>query len=274
MSVLVFSGLIFIISILGGILGALTGLGGGIIVIPALVILFDINIHYAMGASLISVIATSSGSSIAYLRDGIANIRVGMVLEVAAVLGAFCGALLLPHIPKQYIEILFALILIYSAFATILSKPSQTNRVVPDKISLKLKLGGTYKDDGKITPYEVTNIPFGFSIMGIAGVISGLLGIGAGSVSTLAMDQALGLPYKVATTTSNFMIGMTAAVSVGVYFSHGFVIPEMVFPVVLGVLLGSYLGAQILKVLKTKWLKIIFSVAVCLLAIEMLNNAI
>ncbi len=274
MSTLLFSGLLLFFSFLAGLLGALTGLGGGVIVIPVLVLLFHVNIHYAMGASLISVIATSSGTAAAYLREGYTNLRIGMFLETAAVIGALLGALSIALLSKTFLTVLFSLVLFLSAYLTINRKEENENYTGSHPWAVSLKLNGTYPLKGKIQAYQVQNVPLALFIMGIAGLVSGLLGVGSGTLKVLAMDQALRLPYKVATTTSNFMIGITAAVSAGIYFSQGYINPAIAFPVMIGVIIGSFTGAKILTHVHTQTLRIIFSIVICLIGMQMLYKAI
>lgn len=274
MSILAFSALLFLFSILAGLLGALTGLGGGVVIIPVLVLLFHVNIHYAMGASLISVIATSSGTSAAYLREGYTNLRIGMFLETGAVVGAFLGALLIALISPTFLTILFSLVLFFSAYLTIKRTDEADVSLNSHGWARVLKLNGTYPKKNIMQAYQVQNVPLGLFIMGIAGLISGLLGIGSGTLKVLAMDQALRLPYKVATTTSNFMIGITAAVSVGIYFSHGYIVPTIAFPVMLGVIIGSFAGAKLLTKMRTRVLRILFSIVICLIGLQMLYKAL
>lgn len=273
MTVLTFSALLFIISYFAGVLGALTGLGGGVIVTPALVLLFHINIYYAMGASLISVIATSSGTAAAYLREGYTNLRIGLFLESGAVIGAFVGALLIAIIPKVLLISIFSLVLFFSAYLTIKRREEQEETHSSHPWAIALNMEGEYPTQEGKKHYYVQKVPLALFIMTIAGLLSGLLGIGSGALKVLAMDQALRLPYKVATTTSNFMIGITAAVSAGIYFSHGFIDPGIAFPVMMGVILGSYSGAKILPKIHHRLLRIIFSVAVCLMGLQMLYKA-
>lgn len=273
MDILTFTGLTFIFSILAGFIGALTGLGGGVVIIPALVLIFHIDIHYAMGASLISVIATSSGSAAAYLREGYTNLRIGMFLEVAAVIGAVIGAILVAFVSKTLVALIFSCVVFLSAYLTIKRKEEHEQYTSSHPLAEKFKLNGTYPVKGKMQAYFVQKVPFAFSIMGIAGFISGLLGIGSGTLKVLAMDQALRLPYKVSTTTSNFMIGITAAVSAGIYLANGYIEPMIAFPVMLGVIVGSFVGAKILPKMHTGMLRIIFSVIICFVGIQMLYNA-
>jgi len=274
LTILTFSILLLFFSILAGLLGALTGLGGGIVVIPVLVVLFKVNIHYAMGASLISVIATSSGAAAAYLREGYTNLRIGMYLEVAAVLGAIIGALLISVLPKNILAILLSIILFLSSYLTLKRHEEDESYISSHAWSDVLKLKGTYPRGGVNKPYYVQHAPLGLIVMGIAGLLSGLLGIGSGSLKVLAMDQIMRLPYKVATTTSNFMIGITAATSAGIYFDKGYINPAITFPVMLGVIAGSFMGAKILHKIHIQSLRIIFSIVICLMGVEMLYQTL
>jgi len=270
LSILVFSALLFLFSFLAGLLGALTGLGGGVVIIPVLVLLFHVNIHYAMGASLISVIATSSGTAAAYMREGYTNLRIGIFLETAAVVGAFFGALLIAHVSKSFLAVLFSLILFVSAWLTIKRKEHHENYQTSHPLAVALKLNGSYPYHKKMVDYQVQHAPLAFIIMGFAGLISGLLGIGSGALKVLAMDQAMRLPYKVLTTTSNFMIGITAAVSAGIYFANGYINPVIAFPVMIGVLIGALTGARVLTRIHVRILRIIFSLVICFMGVEML----
>jgi uncharacterized protein len=257
-------------SFLAGLLGSLTGLGGGVIIVPLLTLVFHVDIRYAIGASLVSVIATSSGAAAAYLKEGFSNIRVGMFLEVATTIGALCGAFLATRVPTAAIAIVFGVVLFYSAWTSI--KPDAEAPIYQrtDVIARRLKLDGTYPADGKIVAYHVHRVPLGFGLMYVAGTLSGLLGIGSGAVKVLAMDRAMSIPFKVSTTTSNFMIGVTAAASAGIYLHRGYIDPGLAMPVMLGVLLGALLGARILPGAKVRTLRMVFSVAIAAVAIEMI----
>lgn len=270
MSILTFFFLLLCVAFVAGLIGSLTGLGGGVVIIPALILFFHINIHYAMGASLVSVIATSSGAGAAYLREGYANLRIGMFLEVSAVIGAFIGALLIAVVSKFLLTIIFCAVLFFSAYLTLKRNEDSETNIPSHPWATTLKLNGTYTSKNLPKHYNVQNVPQAFFLMGIAGVMSGLLGIGSGSLKVLAMDQMLKLPYKVATATSNFMIGITGAVSAGLYFYHGYINPIITLPVMLGVLLGSLSGARILSKVNQQTLRIIFCIVICLMAIQML----
>ena len=269
MSTMLFTGLLFLTSILAGFLGALTGLGGGVVVVPVLTILFAVDIRYAMGASLVSVIATSSGAAVAYVREGLSNIRIGMFLEVATTLGAILGAWLTTKVTTHWIAIVFGVVLLWSAYLSFRGKSDRPSSA-PSPMAEKLKLVGRASGPKGDAPYSAQHIPLGFGMMFGAGTLSGLLGIGSGAVKVLAMDQAMKLPFKVSTTTSNFMIGVTAAASAGVYLSRGYVDPGLAMPVMLGVLAGSLLGSRILDKAETKSLRLVFSVVILVLGLQML----
>lgn len=274
MTVIEFSTILLGVAVSAGLLGALTGLGGGVVITPVLVLLFHIDIHYAMGASLVAVMATSTGTAIAFLREGYTNLRIGMFLETGAVIGALVGALLVTVLPSNIIAIIFGLVLLLSAYLTIRRQDEMDNNRASHPWAKYLKLEGNYPTSRGYEDYTVQKVPTALGIMTIAGVLSGLLGIGSGALKVLAMDHAMRLPYKVATATSNFMIGITAATSAGVYFSQGYINPTLTLPIVLGVLIGAVLGARILGKIKNKWLRIIFSTIVCFMALQMIYKAI
>ncbi len=273
MNTLEFSSWIFLSSILAGLLGSLTGLGGGVVIVPVLTLLFHIDIRYAIGASLVSVIATSSGAAAAYVREGFSNVRIGMFLEIATTLGALLGAYLTLIVSTHAIGIVFGAVLLYSAYASLRSHPDTAHRQ-PNPLALKLRLQGSYPGPNGPESYVAQNVPGGFSLMFVAGTLSGLLGIGSGAVKVLAMDQAMRLPFKVSTTTSNFMIGVTAAASAGIYLSRGYISPGLAMPVMLGVLIGSLAGASILVKAKVKTLRLVFAGVIVLLGIEMIYNSV
>jgi uncharacterized membrane protein YfcA len=216
------------------------------------------------------VIATSSGSAAAYLKEGFSNIRIGMFLEIATTLGALFGAFLTGHIPANAIAVIFGLMLLYSAYVSRRTRPQIEADLPPDPLATKLRLNGSFPDTKGIRHYNVYRIPTGFSIMFGAGTLSGLLGIGSGALKVVAMDQAMKIPFKVSTTTSNFMIGVTAAASAGVYLGRGYIDPALAMPVMLGVLIGSLLGTRVLVKTKTKRLRLVFSLVIVLLGIQML----
>jgi hypothetical protein len=260
-------------SFMAGFLGALTGLGGGVVLVPLLALVFKVDIRYAVGASLVSVIATSSGAAVAYLKDGFSNIRIGMFLEVATTVGALFGAFLATKVSTSAIGVVFGIVLIYSAYLSSRSPVDPSSDEQPDPLATRLGMNGVYPSLTGPKSYFVHRIPLGFGLMFGAGGLSGLLGIGSGAVKVLAMDQAMGIPFKVSTTTSNFMIGVTAAASAGVYLSRGYVDPGLAMPVMLGVLAGSLLGARVLARTKTKQLRWVFGAVIAALGVEMIYGA-
>jgi uncharacterized protein len=266
-----FSSAVLLTSFFAGLLGALTGLGGGVVIVPALALLFHVDLRYAIGASLISVIATSSGSAVAYVREGFSNVRIGMFLEVATTLGAVGGAYLAARVSTPAIGIIFGVTLLYSAWSSFREPPNETPHP-PNALAEKLKLSGDYPVNNGRVAYLAQNVPAGFGIMFIAGILSGLLGIGSGAVKVLAMDHAMKLPFKVSTTTSNFMIGVTAAASAGIYLGRGYILPGLAAPVMLGVLAGSLLGARLLVRIRVPVLRVVFAVVIVALGVEMIYS--
>jgi len=269
-----FSALVGLCSLAAGFLGALTGLGGGVVLVPLLTIFFHVDIRYAVGASLVSVIATSSGAAAAYVREGFTNIRIGMFLEIATTLGALLGAYLALVVPTHAIAIVFGVMLLYSAYLSGRPQPVVPENDQPDGLATRLRLNGSYPSLDGERAYYVHRVPAGFSLMFGAGALSGLLGIGSGAVKVLAMDQAMKIPFKVSTTTSNFMIGVTAAASAGVYLHRGYVDPALAMPVMLGVLAGSFLGSKVLVKTRTRWLRLVFGAVIVVLGVEMLRQGI
>lgn len=261
-------------AILAGLLGSLTGLGGGVVITPMLTLLFGVDIRYAIGASLVTVIATSSGAAAAYVKEGFTNIRVGMFLEVATTFGALVGAALAGLFAPSAIAVIFGCVLIYSAIVTINPPKEKVDGRPPDKWAEKLRLSGTYPTPEGKKAYTVHHVGAGFSLMTFAGVLSGLLGIGSGALKVVAMDRLMRLPFKVSTTTSNFMIGVTAAASAGVYLHRGYIDPAIAFPIMLGTLAGATLGSRVLPKARNQTLRIVFSIVIVALAAEMMYNGI
>lgn len=264
---------IFMIAILAGIVGSVLGLGGGIIVTPALTLLFGVDINHAIGASIISVIATSSGSAVAYIRDRITNLRVGMFLEIATTVGAITGAFIGALIAPRFLYIIFALLLLYSAYAMIKKGKQEVPENVPlHPVAQKLGLQGEYYDKalGQTVAYNVDRVYEGFGVMYGAGVISGLLGIGSGSFKVMAMDVFMKMPLKVSSATSNFMMGVTAAASAGIYLLRGDIIPIISAPVALGVLIGATVGSRLMQRMKSKTIRKLFIPVMVYVAFQMI----
>ncbi len=274
MNTIEFTLLVWAASLLAGFVGSLTGLGGGIIITPLLTLALGVDIRYAIGATLVSVIATSSGAAAAYVREGFSNIRIGMFLEIATTVGALVGALLAARISTGSISIIFGLALLYSAYASSRSRKERAGDHQLDPLATRLKMNSSYPTADGPNSYFPRAVPGGFSLMFGAGVLSGLLGIGSGAVKVIAMDQIMGLPFKVSTTTSNFMIGVTAAASAGVYLDRGYIDPGLAAPVMLGVLGGSLVGARVLTHAKTKWLRLVFGLVIGALAVEMIYHGV
>jgi uncharacterized protein len=272
MNILEFSALVFVISTLAGLLGALTGLGGGVVITPALVLLFGVDLRYAIGASLVSVIATSSGAAAAFVREGFSNIRLGMFLEIATTVGAVAGAFLSAHIPTSALAVIFGVVLLWSAYLSSRRHVEHQETSERDALAERLRLNSDYPAREGRRRYRVCHVKTGFGLMFGAGTLSGLLGIGSGALKVIAMDQAMRVPFKVSTTTSNFMIGVTAAASAGLYLKRGYIEPGLTMPVMLGVLLGSTAGARILIRARPALLRRVFAAVVAVMAVEMIYN--
>jgi uncharacterized membrane protein YfcA len=274
MSIITFTIILLVGAYCAGLLGSLTGLGGGVVVIPLLTLVLGIDFHYAVGAALVASIATSSGSGSAYVREGITNIRLGMFLEIATVIGAVIGAFVAYYLNSNVIAVIFGMTLTLTATMQLIKKQNHEG-VKGSELARKLKLYGTWpQKDGSLQAYELKNVAGGFGVMTVAGVLSGILGIGSGVLKVIAMDNLMKVPFKVSTTTSNFMMGVTACASAVVYLQRGNIAPGIAFPVLIGVLAGSLTGARLLKVLDVRLLRRIFSFAVYLVAANMIWQGI
>ena len=255
-----------LIAVFAGFLGSLVGLGGGIIITPALTILFGFDIKYAIGASIVAVIATSSGSAIAFVKDHVSNMRVGMLLEVFTTAGGVVGALMAGVFSSKLLYIFFSLILLNSFYGMLkktglITKAKKEEVVVEnDKYAEKYKLNSSYYDKAidQTIDYNVTNVPQGSLVMFGAGFASGLLGIGSGAFKVVALDTYMKLPIKVSTATSNFMMGVTATASALIYFFNGTINPIVAAPIAIGTLIGSRTGAKVMQRLDAKYIRYIF----------------
>jgi uncharacterized protein len=274
MNVLVFTLLVTLASMAAGFLGALTGLGGGVVIVPLLALVFGVDIRYAIGASLVSVIATSSGAAAAYVKEGYTNIRIGMFLEVATTFGALAGAFVAGYISGSVIAVVFGVVLLVSAYLSGRRQPEPESQGMPDALAARLRLDGNFPTPAGLQAYHVRRVPLGFGMMFLAGILSGLLGIGSGAFKVLAMDQAMRIPFKVSTTTSNFMIGVTAAASAGIYLARGYLDPGLTMPVMLGVLLGALAGARVLPGARPRVLRIVFAIVIVVLGVEMIYEGL
>ena len=274
MNVILFTLFLCAVSVAAGLLGSLTGLGGGVVLIPVLTLLFKVDIHYAIGTSLISVIATSSGAASAYVKEGISNIRLGMFLELATTSGAITGAVIAAYISTSAIAVIFGIILVFSAIVSLSKHIDNLVQGPGGYLARLFKLSSSFSSGGEKKNYTVKNIIGGFFMMNVAGIVSGLLGIGSGALKVIAMDNVMRVPFKVSTTTSNFMIGVTAAASAGIYLKRGYIDPGLSMPVVIGVLMGAFIGSKILFTAGTRSLKILFAIVILLLAAEMIYNGL
>ena len=267
---------LFFVSIFAGVFGSIVGLGGGVVIIPVLTILFGVDIHFAIGASIVAIIGTSSGAASTYVKDKVTNLRVGMFLEVASTTGAIVGAALASYANSAALELIFGGIL----FVTHVPQVMKIGEEVPKSPELRglakrLGLKGSYVErDGSVVQYNSERPAEGLAGTWVAGVLSGLLGIGGGAFKVLAMDVAMKLPMKVSTTTSNFMIGVTAAASAGIYFARGDVDPIIVAPVALGILLGAAVGARILLRSRNATIRKAFALVLAVAAAEMILSAL
>lgn len=270
MTILTFTLILLLAAYSAGLLGSLTGLGGGVVVIPVLTLGFGVDFHYAIGAALVASIATSSGSGSAYVKEGITNIRLGMFLEIATTLGAVCGAAVAIYLNNNVIAVIYGAVLLLTA-AMQQRRKSDHEGVQGSEAARRLKLFGTWPQrDGTVKAYELRNVGGGFGVMYVAGVLSGILGIGSGVLKVLAMDSMMKVPFKVSTTTSNFMMGVTACASAVIYVQRGIIEPGIACPVMIGVLLGALTGARLLKSMNVSVLRQIFCVAITLVAINMI----
>jgi len=273
MSLTLFSVAVLLTSLGAGVVGAILGLGGGILLVPILTVFYGVDIHYAMGASIISVIATSSGAAASYLRTGLSNLRIGLFLVVATISGALTGAFLAGVVPTRWLELILGLALSYSAYTTIRQLADELPEdVSTDRLAIRFGLEGAYHDLRlqRHVSYRARNVVGGFTAMFGAGVLSGMLGIGSGAFKVLAMDYLMRLPMKVSTATSNFMIGLTAAASAGIYFSRGDIHVLIVAPVAIGVMAGAYVGTHLIAYMRNTTVRKLFLPIVVYLALSMI----
>jgi uncharacterized membrane protein YfcA len=271
---------IFAVSIIAGFVGSLLGIGGGLIVIPFLSIVFKFNMHQAAAAGLVSVIATSSGAASAYVKDKLTHLRIGMFLQLATVIGGVLGAILSGILPAKVLSLIFGILLLYNSFLMIKNRKSdekpQPSSFQISKWAKKLKLYGSYFDkiQNREIEYSAQNIAGGFLMMIFAGILSGLLGIGSGIFKVLALDTIMKLPFKVSTATSNFMMGVTALASISIYLARGDIVYDACGAVAVGVLFGSLLGAKVMPYIKSKYLRVAFALVLIYTSIEMIKKGL
>lgn len=266
--------ILFIIAIGAGFLGALLGLGGGIIIVPILTLGYGLDIRYAIAASLISIVATSSGAAASFLKDNLTNLRLGVFLEIGSVFGAMVGFIVSSLINSKYLFLIFGGFLVYSSFNMLRIRHEDLSATEGHPWAVKLNLNGSYNDRGVTKKYYVQSVPLGLLYMGVAGVLSALLGIGSGVFKVMAMDGAMKLPIKVSSATSNFMIGVTAAGSAGAYLLRGDVKPGIAAPIVLGIILGSMLGARAMMRMPSQLIRKIFIGVMVIVAVQMIYKGI
>ena len=270
MTILAFTLILLAASYCAGLLGSLTGLGGGVVVIPVLTLCFGVDFHYAVGAALVASIATSSGSGSAYVKEGVTNIRLGMFLEIATTIGAVCGAAVAIYLNSNTIAIIYGSVLVLTA-AMQQRRKSDHDGVVGSEMARRLKLFSSWpQKDATMKHYQLRHVGGGFSVMYVAGVLSGILGIGSGVLKVIAMDGIMKVPFKVSTTTSNFMMGVTACASAVIYVQRGNIVPGMACPVMIGVLFGALTGAKLLKRLDVRLLRRIFCIVILMVAANMI----
>jgi uncharacterized membrane protein YfcA len=268
---------VFLTSLAAGGAGAVLGLGGGILLVPILNIFFGVGMHYAMGASIVSVIATSCGAAAAYLGSGLVNMRLGLFLATATTAGAITGAYLTDAVPIRALQVILGLTLAYSSLAMFRRiKVELPGELPPNRLAQRLDLGGTYYDAAlnQHVAYGATDVGRGYVVMYGSGILSGLLGIGSGAFNVLALDQFMQLPMKISTATSNFMIGVTAAASTSVYFARGDVHPLLAAPVAVGVLVGASLGTRLMVRMRTTTIRKVFLPVLVYLALSMLYRGL
>ena len=272
MTILTFTIILLLGAYCAGLLGSLTGLGGGVVVIPLLTLVFGVDFHYAIGGALVASIATSSGSGSAYVKEGITNIRLGMFLEIATTIGAVAGAVVAIWLNNSTIAVIYGFVLLLTAVMQQVRKQDHDG-VKGSEAARRLKLYGTWpQKDGSLKAYELKHVGGGFGVMLVAGLLSGILGIGSGVLKVIAMDGIMKVPFKVSTTTSNFMMGVTACASAVVYIQRGNIVPGIAFPVLVGVLFGALTGARLLKQLDVRLLRRLFCVAILLVAFNMIYD--
>jgi hypothetical protein len=277
MSPLDFVVVLSLISVAAGLLGSLVGLGGGIVIVPVLTLLFHIDIRLAIGASILSVIATSSGAAVAYVREKLTNLRAGIFLEIGTTLGAVTGAYLTTLVSGNFLFILFGIVLLYSAFAMIHKRREKEILThSSDRIANRLKLHSSYYDKNlrKQITYKLSGTKIGLGLMYLAGVISALLGVGSGTLKVPALDIAMHMPIKASAATSDFMIGVTAAASAGAYFSRGQINPFIAAPVIIGVLIGAIIGSRLLGKINPKTIKLMFVIVLVVVSVEMIQRGL
>src|SRR5438132_4222350 len=264
---------IFLVSIIAGFIGALFGLGGGVLIIPFLTLVEGVPVPLAVGASIVSVVATSSSSAARYVQDHLTNLRLGMFLEIGTVAGAITGAFVAVFLPASVLFVLFGLILLYATIIMVRARGIDfPGDVKPDTTSRILSLGGQYKDHSlnRVVKYEVTRTPLTVFIGYFAGIVSGLLGVGGGIINVPTMNLVSKVPVKVASATNHFMIAATTAGSASVYLLRGDVHPLLAAPLIIGIAGGALLGTRVLKVTPPTRVKVAFGILLAAISLLMI----
>ncbi len=271
-----FSVLVCLASVVAGVLGGMLGMASGIFVVPALTLLFGVEIRFAVGASLVAVIACSCGSATSAMENRLTNVRLAILLEIGTTLGALTGVVLVGAFPSSGLFLLFSAVLLVSAYQMFRGRNEADSCLPPDRWATRLRLDSSYPDPTtkQEIAYTVSRVWLGMILMYLAGAISSLLGVGGGVLKVPAMDSALRLPIKVSSATSNFMIGVTAAASAGIYFVRGDVLPRIAAPVALGSIIGAYIGTKILMRTSSERVRGLFVVVLLGLAVKMFLAAL
>ncbi|GAB4223202.1 MAG: sulfite exporter TauE/SafE family protein [Francisella sp.] len=269
--------IIFIISLLGGGIGSIIGLGGGLVITPLLTVILGVPIHYAIGASLVAIICTSTATSLVSLKSHkLTKEKLGLFLALATSIGAIFGAKLSITLQSKMLFLIFGIMLIIVALLSIINKTANNTNKISKQcfISHKLQLNDSVIIDGKQQNYNVNHPILGFIFMIGAGCIGGLLGIGAGLFKVIAMDKIMQIPFKVSTSTSNFIMGITAFSATSTYYFAGYIDDSITATVVLGTLLGATIGSKLMPHISTKNLRLIFFIVVCISAIQMIMKGL
>jgi uncharacterized membrane protein YfcA len=267
--------ILLLVGLMAGIFGAILGIGGGMIITPVLTVAMGLDIKYAIGASIIAVIATSSGATIAYLKDEMLNLRVAMFLEIATTVGAIVGAIMTGMFNSTVLFVLFGSFLVFSSwnmYRKLRKGGSEEGSTTNDRLANKLNLNGSYYDKAmkKQVDYQVEKVPAGSAVMFGAGFASGLLGIGSGAFKVMAMDNIMKMPLKPSSATSNLMMGVTAAASAMVYFFNGSIHADIAGPLAIGILFGAQIGSRIMQRLQPRWIRMIFIPVLLYMGLQMI----
>jgi uncharacterized protein len=262
--------LIFLTAVVAGLLVSMLGIGGAMILVPVITLFLGVPMKAAIGASIVSVVATSMAAQVVYQGRGMTNTRLGYILQIATAVGAVVGAMLAVVLGGQYLQILFGLLLLWASWA-MGGRFTGRRKEAPTGL-----LDERFVDasNGETVSYGVRRLPLGFGLSFVAGNISGLLGVGGGAVQMPVMNLFMGIPLKAAIATSNFMIGVTAATSAAVYFGKGYVHPAVAVPSALGILVGAQIGPRIGAKMKSRTLRLLLQLLLLTFAVQMIWKAV